>query len=147
MRATHHRFDGIISEDVNNLGLQPRWITSSSICIIDLIHDAHHLCMRLRTNEIKAMSRGFSGVQTSYKFFQYKKSQSSLFTLDKRKWTNFYIKDDNDNFIWVEVTIVTFFNAVETTDVLTASNNDVNVVETQTVHFAWLLNRRFVLRG
>ena len=29
-----------------------------------------------------------------------------------------------------------FFNAVATVDVLTASNNDVNFVETQTVHFA-----------
>ena len=47
----------------------------------------------------------------------------------------FYIKDDNDNF-WVEVIIVTFFNAVPTLDDLTASNNDVNFVETQTVHFA-----------
>ena len=28
---------------------------------IDLIHDARHLCMRLRTDGIKAMSRGFSG--------------------------------------------------------------------------------------
>ena len=41
----------------------------------------------------------------------------------------------NDNF-WVEVIIVTFFNAVVTVDDLTASNNDVNFVETQTVHFA-----------
>ena len=29
---------------------------------------------------------------------------------------------------------------------LTASNNDGNFVETQTVHFASVLNRRFVLR-
>ena len=28
---------------------------------IDLIHDARHLCMRLTTDGIKAMSRGFSG--------------------------------------------------------------------------------------
>ena len=46
----------------------------------------------------------------------------------------FYIKDDNDK-LWVEVIIVTFFNAVPTVDDLTASNNDVNFVETQTVHF------------
>ena len=39
-----------------------------------------------------------------------------------------------------------FFNAVAIVDVLTASNNDSNFVETQTVHFARLLNRRFVLR-
>ena len=31
---------------------------------------------------------------------------------------------------------VTFFDAVATIDFLTASNNDVNFVETQTVHFA-----------
>ena len=28
---------------------------------IDLIHDARHLCNRLRTDGIKAMSRGLSG--------------------------------------------------------------------------------------
>ena len=28
---------------------------------IDLIHDTHHLCMRLRIGGILAMSRGFSG--------------------------------------------------------------------------------------
>ena len=28
---------------------------------IDLIHDARYLCTRLRTDRIKAMSRGFSG--------------------------------------------------------------------------------------
>ena len=32
--------------------------------------------------------------------------------------------------------IVTFLNAVTTVDVLTASNNDVNFVETQTGRFA-----------
>ena len=46
----------------------------------------------------------------------------------------------------MEVIIFTFFGAVTTVDVLKASNNDVNFVETQTVHFACLLNRRFVLR-
>ena len=32
------------------------------------------------------------------------------------------------------------FNAVATVDVFTASNNDINFVETQAVHFAVLLN-------
>ena len=77
--------------------------------------------------------------QTSDKFFQYKKSQTSLFILDNRKWTT-YIKDDNRK-LWLEVTIITFFNAVATVDVRTASNNDVNFVETQPYN----LNRRFVL--
>ena len=39
-----------------------------------------------------------------------------------------------------------FFNAVATVEVFTASNNDINFVETQAVHFALLLNRRFILR-
>ena len=40
------------------MGLSPR---------IDLIHDTHHLCTRFRIDRIKAMSRGFSGGQTSDK--------------------------------------------------------------------------------
>ena len=68
--------------------------------------------------------------QTSDKFLQYKKLQSSLFILDNRKCTTFYIKDDNGK-LWVKVIIVTFFNAEATVDFLTASNNDVNFVEIQ----------------
>ena len=41
---------------------------------IDLIHDAHNLCTRLRTDRIKAMSRGFAGgrhvINFSKKIFQ-----------------------------------------------------------------------------
>ena len=64
---------------------------------------------------------------------QCKESQSSLFILDNRKWTTFYTKvmGGSDHCY--------FFNVVATADVLTASNNDVNFVETQTIHFAWLL--------
>ena len=29
--------------------------------IIDLIHDTHHLCTHIRTDGLKAVSRGFSG--------------------------------------------------------------------------------------
>ena len=77
--------------------------------------------------------------QTSDKFFQYNKSRSSLFILDNRKWTAFYINDNGK--LWleallVEVIIFTFLDTVATVDVLTASNNDVNFVETQSVHFA-----------
>ena len=36
----------------------------------------------------------------------------------------------------MEVIILTCLDAVATEDVVTASNNDVNFVETQTVHFA-----------
>jgi len=58
-----------------------------------------------------------------------------LFILDNRKWTTFYIKDDNGK-LWVRVIIFTFLDAVATVDILTASNNDVNFVKTQTVLFA-----------
>ena len=34
---------------------------NGKIPAIDLIHDTRHLCTRLRTDGIKAMSRGFSG--------------------------------------------------------------------------------------
>ena len=47
---------------------------------------------------------------------------------------NFLYKDDNGK-LWVEVIIITFLDTVVTVDVLTASNNDVNFVKTQTVHF------------
>ena len=53
--------------------------------------------------------------QTSYKIWQYKKSQSSLFILDNRKWTTIYryLKDINDKF-WIGVFIVTFLDTVMT---------------------------------
>ena len=38
--------------------------------------------------------------------------------------------------LWVEVIIVTFLDAVATIDVLTASNNDVKLGESRTVHLA-----------
>ena len=45
------------------------------------------------------------------------------------------IKDD-DSKLWVEVIIVAFFNGIATEDVIVASNDDVNFVETQTAHIA-----------
>ena len=50
---------------------------------------------------------------------------------------NIYLKDDNGK-LWVEVIIATFLNAIPTVDVLTASNNEVKLVKSQTVHFATL---------
>ena len=59
---------------------------------------------------------------------------------------SFFFHNKNDNGkLWVEVTIVTSLDAVATVDVLTANNNDVNLVETRNVLFARLLNRRLVL--
>ena len=65
--------------------------------IIDLIHDAYHLCTLLRTDGIKAMSRGFSGANTSDKFFQYKKSQSFLTTENEQL---FMLKRMRANYGW-----------------------------------------------
>ena len=94
---------------------------------IDLIHDTRHLCTRLRTDGIKVTSRAcFLRGQASDKICQCKKSRSSLFILNNRKWITFYLKDDNGK-LWVKVIIVTFLDAVATVDVLTASHNDVNV--------------------
>ena len=59
---------------------------------------------------------------------------------ENRKWGTFYIKDDNGK-LWVEVIIFTFLDAVATVDVLTASNNDVNFVETQARRLESLLQR------
>ena len=44
----------------------------------DLICDTCHLCTRLRTGGIKAMSRGFSGEQTSDKITRQKKMNNFL---------------------------------------------------------------------
>ena len=47
-----------------------------------------------------------------------------------------YLISDNGR-LWVEVIIVYFLDAVATVEVLTAaSNDDVKLVETRTVHFA-----------
>ena len=70
---------------------------------IDLIHDTRHLCTRLRTDGIKAMSRGFSGGKQVINFSNAR----------HRGWTTFYIKDDNGK-LWVEVIIFTFLDAVAT---------------------------------
>ena len=58
-----------------------------------------------------------------------------MFILDNRKWRTFYHKDANGK-LWVEIIIVTFLDAVATVVILKASNNDVKLGETGTVHFA-----------
>ena len=77
----------------------------------------------------------FLRAQTSNKICQYKKSRLCLLILDNRKRRTFYLKDNNGK-LWVDVIVVIFFNAVGTVDVLTASNDDVKLVETWTVYFA-----------
>ena len=72
------------------------------------------------------MSRGFSGGQTSVKF-----AISRI------------MKDDNGKLL-VKVIIVTL-GAVAVVDVLKAKKNDVNLVNSRSVRFVWLLNRRLGL--
>ena len=87
--------------------------------------------------------------QTSDKTRQYRRHieelRVDLFIVDNRKWTTCYLKNDRGK-LWMKWLFFPFLDAVATIDVPTASNNDVNLVETRTEHFAWPLNRRFVLR-
>ena len=69
------------------------------------------------------MSRGFPGGKLLH---QYNKSQPSFFILDDKKWG---IVGGSDHYYF-------FCIAVATVGVLTASNNDIKLVETRTVHFA-----------
>ena len=70
------------------------------------------------------MSRGFSGGNYSN---TRNRSRVCLFLTTKNE--QLFI-DDNSK-LWVEVITVTFFSAYNHT-----SNNDVDFVETQTIHFA-----------
>ena len=56
-----------------------------------------------------------------------------VYSIQQKKRT-FHNKDDNGK-LWVEVNIVTSVDAIATVDVLTANNNDVNLVETRNVYF------------
>jgi len=85
--------------------------------------------------------------QTSEKICPCKKSRSSLFILDNRKWELFMLKmimANNNGWKWS--LLLNSLDAVATADVLTANNNDLNIDETRTIHFAWLFkNRRLVV--
>ena len=52
---------------------------------IDFIHDTRHLCTPTRIDEIKAMSRGFSGDKQVKTICKCKTLRSSMFILDNRK--------------------------------------------------------------
>ena len=77
------------------------------------------------------MSRVFSTGKQAIKSANTRiKSRLYLFNLDNKKRRTFYLYKDNNGKLWVDVIVVIFFNAVGTVDVLTASNNDVKLVET-----------------
>ena len=52
---------------------------------IDFIHDTRHLCTPIRIDEIKAMSRGFTGGKQVKTICKCKILRSSMFILDNRK--------------------------------------------------------------
>ena len=80
------------------------------------------------------MSRGFLGGKQVINFSNTKnRGRVCLFLLTTESEQLFFIKDDKGN-SWVEVIIFTCLNAVAIVDVLTARNNDVHFVETQTLH-------------
>ena len=72
------------------------------------------------------------------KVCRYRKLQSSLFILDKRKW-NIFSSIDASGKLWVKVIMAnTFLDAVTNADVLTESNNEVKLVDDSSSKFARL---------
>ena len=112
------------------------WITATRNSI-DLVHDTRHFARSLRLtdkNDVKWFLRG----QVSDNVCRYKKLDSSLFILNKRKWDNFSSIDPSEK-LWVKVIIAnTYLDAVTNADVLTASINDVKLVDDSSSKFAWL---------
>ena len=97
------------------------------------------------TDGIKAMSRGFSGgKQVINSFNTRNRGRVCLFFATENEQL-FILETIMVNYGW-KWSFLLFLDSAATVDVLTASNNDVNFVETQTVHFARPLNHRFVLR-
>ena len=85
------------------------------------------------------MSRSFSGGKQVIKSCRLQEIAVKFIHSKQQKMKKtFHLKDDNGK-LWVEVIIVIFLkDAVATVDVLIASNNEVKLVDTRTVHFARL---------
>ena len=75
------------------------------------------------------MSGGFSGEKQVIKFAYVRK---------RGRVCLFYPTEIDNGKLQLEVITVTFLDEVATAHVLTASNNDVKLIETRPVHFAWL---------
>ena len=99
----------------------------------------------LRTDGIEVMSRDFSGGKHVINFSNTRNRGRVCFFSSTENEQLFTLKTTVGK-LWVEVIIYTFLDTVATVDVLAASSNDIDFVETQTVHFACLLTRRFVFR-
>ena len=112
------------------------WITATHNSIDQSRHPAilrAHIDWRYK-NDVTWFLRG----QVSDNVCRYKKLRSRLFILNKRKWNNFSSIDASRK-LWVKVIMAhTFLDAVKNADVLTASNNDVKLVDDSSCKFAWL---------
>ena len=88
---------------------------------IDLIHDTRHLYTRLKTDGLKAMSRGFSGCRQADKICRYKKL---------RRYCLFQATNNEKPLLlktWQIMggsSLLLCYDAVATVDVLIASEND-----------------------
>ena len=80
------------------------------------------------------MSRGFSGGRQVINFSNARNRGRVCLFLTTENEQLFILKTIMANYGWKR-SFLLFLDAVATVDVLTASNNDVNFVETQTVHF------------
>ena len=70
---------------------------------------------------------------------QCKKSRSSFVYSRQQKIKNFSYKDDNGK-LWVEVIIVSSLDSDDTVDVLTANDNDANIL-----YGIWVLHTSLLL--
>ena len=136
----------VANESTLNVRASPVW----SCCYKDLIPDAgHHLWLRLRTDVIKAMSRGFSWGKQVINFSNTRNSSRVYYSWQQKMNNSLWIlKTIMENYGW-KWPLLLFWTSSDRTwvDVLTASNNYVNFVETRATHFVSLLkiNGRFVL--
>ena len=78
---------------------------NGKIPAIDLIHDTHHLCTRLRTDGAKAKSRSFSGGKQVIKFANTKNRGRVCSIQNNMK--NFFFLEDAKGKLLVKMFIVT----------------------------------------
>ena len=96
--------------------------SETALSLPDLNQDSCHLCALLRTDRIKAHWFFKGGKQVISKVYQCKKLLSRLFIVDNRNvLKNFYLKDDYNGKLRLEVIIDNFLDAAATVDLPTES--------------------------
>ena len=113
-------------------------------CKTDCMFFCWPLCCTFRTVGIKAMSRSSLRGANKWHNLPMQEIKVEFVYSKQQKWRTCHLRNENGKLM--EVIIATFLNTNGTADVLTASSNDVKLVEARTVHFAWLSNLRLVLK-